>query len=65
MFPGEFIDLHNQNNYSAEQFRTELVKLRNMIREMGLNASDEIGVSEYEQRQVVLNWLIEEVEIRD
>ena len=59
-----YIDMTHQNMYNVGDFRQELIKLRLFIREMGLNA-DNIDVAEYEQKLVVLHWLIEDVELRD
>ena len=64
-YPDEYIDLSHQRCYNAHQLRDCLICLRNMIRNLALTASNEMYVSDYEDNQQVLNWLIEEIELRD
>ena len=61
----EYIDLSHQLNYNAEQLREALINLRTMIRDLALEASSSMNVADYESRQLVLNWLIEDIELRD
>ena len=62
--PVEYIDMGHQMMYSEKSFREDLMKLRSLIRDLGLTASPNMDVADYEERQVVLNWLIEDVELR-
>lgn len=64
-YPNEYIDMSHQHCYSAAQVRTCLFNLRSMIRELALTASREVWVSDYEENQQILNWMIEEIELRD
>lgn len=64
-YPNEYIDLHHQQCYSAQQFRDCLISLRSMIRELALYAPSEVYLSDYEENQQILNWMIEEIELRD
>ena len=64
-YPNEYIDLSHQQCYNVQQFRDCLICLRNMIRELALTASREVWVSDYEENQQILNWMIEEIELRD
>ena len=64
-YPNEYIDLHHQQCYNAQQMRGLLINLRSMIRELALYAPAEVYLSDYEENQQILNWLIEEIELRD
>ena len=62
----EYIDLSHQREYDANEFRSAIADVQRLIRDiLRLSGGCEMDPSSIANRAYVLDWLMDEVEIKD